>query len=164
AQRRLHRIEARGLGVDRDRAELARARDPGREPLRAAHDLITGAVDLGVARGCDAGGHERLRRELPLRRRRGGASRNPVSLAPARYTGFPSRRGGGGGAGGSGVCGPAGPVGARRSPLSRAGGKPPGALSLPSGSISPASTPETSAPRRVSVANSIALRNAIRRL
>src|SRR5262249_61675668 len=73
-------------------APSARARDPGREPLRAAHDLVTGAVDLGIARGCEAGGRERLRRELPLRRRRGGAFRNRVSFAPARGGGRQRQR------------------------------------------------------------------------
>src|SRR5262249_60331236 len=62
-----------------------RARGP--DPLRAAHDLVAGAVDLGVARGREAGGRECLRRELLLRRRRGGASRNRFAVAPARGDG-----------------------------------------------------------------------------
>src|SRR5262249_36600066 len=92
AQRRLHGIEARGLGIERDRAELARARDPGGEPVEAAHDLVAGAIDLGVARGREAGGRERLRRELGLRRRRGGSSRNRFAFAPARGGGRQRQR------------------------------------------------------------------------
>src|SRR5262249_56644345 len=69
AQRRLHRIEVRGLGTDRDRAKLARARATGREAVDGAHDLETGAVALGVARGCEAPTRERSRR-APLSRPR----------------------------------------------------------------------------------------------
>src|SRR5262249_30568375 len=64
AQRGLHRIDGRGLNIDRDSAELARARNPGVEPLQAAHDFVTRAVDLGVARRSHARGGTRLRREF----------------------------------------------------------------------------------------------------
>ena len=40
AQLGLHRIERRRLGVDRDHAGLARARDPGVEPVERAHGLV----------------------------------------------------------------------------------------------------------------------------
>src|SRR5262249_6722760 len=82
AQRRLHGIEARGLGIERDRAEVARARDPGGQPVEAAHDLVARPIDLGVACGRDARGRECLRRELLLRRRRSGSSRNWFAFAP----------------------------------------------------------------------------------
>src|SRR5262249_56836213 len=81
AQRRLHRIEARGLGIDRDRAEVARARDPGREAVEAAHGLVAGTIDLRVARGREAGGRGGLRRGIPLRRRRGGAGPRRVAFS-----------------------------------------------------------------------------------
>src|SRR5216683_1715199 len=90
AQRRLHRIEARGLRIDCDRAELARARDPGGEPVQAAHDFVAGAIDLGVARGREAPSRERLRLELLLRRR--GSSRNRFALAPAHRDGRQRQR------------------------------------------------------------------------
>src|SRR4029453_9196149 len=64
AQGRLHRVEAGGLGVDRDPAEVAGAGDPGVEPVEAAHGLVARAIDLGVARGVEPSGGERRRREL----------------------------------------------------------------------------------------------------
>src|SRR5262249_57839460 len=67
---------------ERDRAEVARARDPGGQPVEAAYDLVARASDLGVACGGDAGGRECLRRELLLRRRRGSSSRNRLAFAP----------------------------------------------------------------------------------
>ena len=45
AEVRLHRIEAGGLGVDRDHADVSRARDPGVEPVERAHGLVFRAVD-----------------------------------------------------------------------------------------------------------------------
>src|SRR5262249_53031620 len=90
AQRRLHGIEARGLRIERDRAELARARDPGGEPGAAAQAFVVGAVDLGVARGRDAGGRERLRRERFLRR--WGSSRGRPAFRPARGDGRQRQR------------------------------------------------------------------------
>ena len=44
--------------------QLARARDPSVEPFEATHDLVVGAIDLRVASRGNAGGGERLRREL----------------------------------------------------------------------------------------------------
>ncbi len=79
AQRSLHRVETGGLGLERDHADVARAGDPGIEPVEAAHDLVARAIDLGVARGLDAGRGERLRRELLLRRRGGGTAGNPLA-------------------------------------------------------------------------------------
>ncbi len=64
AQRRLHRVDTRGDGIDRDNPQLARARNPGVEPFGTAHDLVAGAIDLRVARRCHARGGARLRREL----------------------------------------------------------------------------------------------------
>src|SRR5262249_29121120 len=90
AQRRLHRIEARGLRIEREHPELARARDPGGEPVEAAHDLVAGAIDLAVARGGEAGGRERLRRERLLRRR--GASRSRPAVRSARGDGRQRQR------------------------------------------------------------------------
>src|SRR5262249_59439113 len=58
------RVDARSLNIDRESAELARARDPGVELLQAAHDLVAGALDFGIAGGRDARGGARLRREL----------------------------------------------------------------------------------------------------
>ncbi len=59
AQMRLHRIEAGGLGVDRDDADFMRARDPGFQPRDRAHALVFAAVDLGVAGLLGARGGER---------------------------------------------------------------------------------------------------------
>ena len=62
----------RGLAGDRDGAELARARDPGVEPLEAAHDLVARPIDLGVARGARSA------------RRRAPAAWQPRPLRPGR--------------------------------------------------------------------------------
>ena len=71
AQLRLHRIAARGADIDGDNAEVARALDPGVEPIETAHRLIFAAIELGVARGLHARAGERLRREHALRGRFG---------------------------------------------------------------------------------------------
>src|SRR5262249_58095810 len=55
-QCRPHRIDAGGRNRDRDGAEIARTRDPGVEPLDAAHDLVARAVNLGLARRLRAPG------------------------------------------------------------------------------------------------------------
>src|SRR5262249_61951698 len=72
AQRRLHGIEARGLGIERDRAEVARARDPGGQPVKAARDLVASASDPGVACGREAGGRGCLGGERLFGRRGAG--------------------------------------------------------------------------------------------
>ena len=64
AQRGLHGVETVGLGIERNHAAVARARDPGVEPVEAAHDLVARTVDLGVAGGLDTRGGERLRGQL----------------------------------------------------------------------------------------------------
>ena len=71
AQLRLHRIAARGADIDGDNAEVARALDPGVEPIETAHRLIFAAIELGVACGLHARARERLRRERALRGRFG---------------------------------------------------------------------------------------------
>ena len=64
AQRRLHRIEARGLGVDRQHAFLDRALHPGFQPGEIAHDFVFGAVDRKRADFLRAHGGERNRRHV----------------------------------------------------------------------------------------------------
>ena len=54
-----HRVEAGGLGVDRDDAGLVRARDPFLQAFQRADGLVFGAVDLGGARGLAARGGKR---------------------------------------------------------------------------------------------------------
>ena len=63
AQLGLHRIETRGLRVDGDKAVLARALDPGLEPVEAAHGLVSRAVEFFAARRRKACSRERLRRQ-----------------------------------------------------------------------------------------------------
>ncbi len=53
-----HRIGADGRGIDGEKAELPRARNPDFELLDAAHGLVFGAVEFGAARGLDARGRE----------------------------------------------------------------------------------------------------------
>ena len=50
AERRLHRVDAERLDVDRNDSQIEGARDPGFEPIDAAHDLVACALDL--ARAC----------------------------------------------------------------------------------------------------------------
>ena len=59
----LHRIEAGGLGVDRDHADVIGARDPFLQARQRAHAFVFAAVDLGVARSLGARGGERDRGE-----------------------------------------------------------------------------------------------------
>ena len=61
AQLRLHRIEARGLGVDRNHAGIDRARDPGAQFIDRAHRLVARAVERRGLGRSDAGFGERLR-------------------------------------------------------------------------------------------------------
>ena len=67
AQRRLHRIEARGLGVDGDKTLVAGALDPGFEPVEAAHGFVFGAVEFLRVRDVEPRRGERLRREFAVR-------------------------------------------------------------------------------------------------
>ena len=83
AQPGLHRIETRGLGVDRDIAEIARALDPGVEPRKLAHGFVFRAVEFLAMRDVEPRRGQRLRRE---RSRHGRGS-----PCPARWGG----RGGG---------------------------------------------------------------------
>ena len=66
AEAGLHRIEAGGLGVDGDHAEVVGARDPGFQTIERTHALVFRAVDLLLARGLRARGGERDRGEAPL--------------------------------------------------------------------------------------------------
>ncbi len=83
AKLRLHRIETIGLGVDGDEALVARAFDPGIEPIEAAHGFIFRAIEFLAARGAEPRRRQRLRRQragaasaLPFRARSaGGAGR-----------------------------------------------------------------------------------------
>jgi len=80
AQGRLHRVEAGGLGVDRDHAQLMRSRDPFLQAGKRAHAFVFAAIDFLLARGFRARGGERdggegavcfaLGARLCLRRRR----------------------------------------------------------------------------------------------
>src|SRR4029077_10343150 len=63
AQGGLHRIETVGLGVDGDGAEIAGARDPGFEPVEAAHGLVFSAVEFLAARKVEPRRGEYLRRK-----------------------------------------------------------------------------------------------------
>ena len=76
AQLRLHRIEAGGLGVDRDKTLVAGALDPGLEPVEAAHGFVFGAVEFLAVRDVEPRGGERLRREFPIR-----SAGSPLPLA-----------------------------------------------------------------------------------
>ena len=67
AQRRLHRIEAGGLGVDGNKTLVAGALDPGLEPVEAAYRFIFGAVEFLAMRGIEPRGSKRLRRQLAVR-------------------------------------------------------------------------------------------------
>ena len=75
AQRRLHRIEARGLGVNGDETLVAGALDPGFEPVEAAHRFVFGAVEFLRVRDVEPRGGERLRREFAIR---GAGSPSPA--------------------------------------------------------------------------------------
>ena len=161
AEMRLHRIEAGGLGVDRDHAEVARAGDPGVEPVERAHGLVLGTVDRRRARlggtrsGKRNGGEGGLLRSLtpsPLAGEGWGGGRAKIKLSmtptrPASPADLPRKGGGEDGE----AAGGGGEVIATSCETS-----------LAFGSIALASTPDCSTTRRVSVVNSIALRNAIR--
>ncbi len=77
AQLRLHRIEAGGLGVDRDHAGVDGARHPVAQPLQGEHRLVARTIEFrGLGRG-DARFGERLRRRPAGRRdRRAGLYRS----------------------------------------------------------------------------------------
>ena len=130
-----------------------RARDPSLEAVEALHDLVARAVDLGLARGSDALGGERLRRDLDLRRQA-----RPLGRGFGRHPAAGERKAGSGGMRSAATARRRGiaPAGMLRRELR--------AAPTATASISAASTPENSATRRVSALNSIALRNAIRQL
>ena len=143
AQRRLHRVVADRLDVDRDDAGVVGARDPGFEPVdararsRSARGRSWRRAPLRAARPRAAAASTGDRR---LGARRDAASAvmpPPVSGRPGEVDGAARRR-----RAARSLCGDA----------------------AVDGSIAPASTPANSATRRVSVVNSIAFRNAISRL
>ena len=73
AQRRLHRVFADRLGIERDHAGVVGARDPRLEALEVEHDLVGRAVDLHLARLFQPRGRKRLRcdRDRGIDRRAG---------------------------------------------------------------------------------------------
>ncbi len=75
AQGRLHRVEAGGLGVDRDHAQLMRSRDPFLQAGKRAHAFVFAAIDFLRARGFRARGGERDGGESP---RRGVCAPSPL--------------------------------------------------------------------------------------
>ena len=90
AEARLHRIEAGGLGVDRDDADVLGARDPGLQPVERADGLVFAAVDLAApCAAAQMGGGQRRGREVAAGPRPccaacgGGANRSPLPAVRA---------------------------------------------------------------------------------
>src|ERR1019366_6950070 len=86
AQSRLHRVEAGGLSVDRDHAQLMRSRDPFLQAGKRAHAFVFAAIDFLLARGFRARGGEGY----------GGGGGAAAAALPPGW--------GGGGAGGGGCA------------------------------------------------------------
>ena len=63
AELRLHWIKTIGLGVERDKADVARAVDPGAQTIERAHGLIFGAVESLALDAREPRRGERLRSE-----------------------------------------------------------------------------------------------------
>ena len=93
AERRLHRVDAERLDVDRDDAFVIAARDPRLQAVEAAHDLVARPVDPGGKRRLDFRGCECLRHALEIRRGSAGTRLRRHAAAGERQAGGCRRRG-----------------------------------------------------------------------